>query len=68
MFTPKALNFEVYFVCFEPDGGKEKQTQALSLSSGSLRETEQGGGEREMDVQVRRRKVGRINPASVGPK
>lgn len=66
MFTPEALNFVVLFVCLKPDGGKEKQTAALSLSSLSLRETEQHAGEREMDVQVRQPKVARINPAGVG--
>lgn len=57
----------LFLFCFfcggEPDGGKEQQTRALSLSSGSLQETEKGGGQREMDVQDRWRKVGCINPA-----
>lgn len=42
---------------------KEQQTQTLSPSSRSLRETELGGGQWEMDVQVRQEKVERINPA-----
>lgn len=48
--------------------GKEQQTQTLSPSSGSLQETELGGGQREMDVQVCQWKVGRINPSLSRPR
>ena len=46
--------FKFFFSFFsffggEPDGGKERQTQTLSLSSGSFRETEEGGGQKGGD-------------------